>query len=107
MYTQVAQNQVVTSASSQFSQAVSMSGGNAVQIEAVLFVKGGGNFSIQLQGSNDLENWDDVGSAIAMTAVGFATDSCPDIAFQYVRLAYSQATSGTGIVAAGVNVANL
>lgn len=109
MYTQVASKQVVVFGTVEFSQAVSMEGGNAVQFEVTCFAKGTGDLSVQLQGSNDLQNWDDFGTAVACDAVGYFSNAAAidAIAYQYVRLEYTQATAGTGIVAAGINVANL
>lgn len=109
MYTEVATKQVVVSGSGndQFSQAVSMAGANAVFVEITCFAKGGGNVDVQLQVGNDLQNWENQGTAIACTSAGYFSGQVTAIAAQYVRLRYTQSTSGTGIVAAGINTASL
>lgn len=108
MYTQVASKLAVVSGTTAFSQAVAMAGANAALFEFTVFAKGGGDVDVQLQGSNDLENWEEVGAATGGNAVGyFASTAQTAIAYQYVRLMYTQNTSGTAIVAAGINTANL
>ena len=109
MYTEVASKLAVVFGTKVYSQAVSMAGANAVKVEGTCFVIGGGNIAVQLQGSNDLQNWSDQGTAIAVSAVGYFVDTVDldAIAYQYVRLEFDQASSLTGIVAAGINTANL
>ncbi len=58
MYTGVASRQVVVQPTDQFSQAVSMNGANALQVEAVVFHLGGTSIDFRaiLQTGDDLEN---------------------------------------------------
>ena len=111
MYFQVASKLVVTnSGGKQYSQAVDMAGGNAIYVEATAFNITSGSLRLTVQEGNDLENWSDVtvaNSTLTFTAANYGTLKVTSIAAQYVRLVYEQATSGTGIVGAGVNVANL
>lgn len=108
MYTQVASKLAVVSGTDSFSQAVSMAGGNAVEVEATLYAKGTNALTITVQVSNDLENWADApsGPHLTMSTVGADQDQVPSISAAYVRLKYVQ-DGGTSIVAAGINVANL
>lgn len=111
MYTQVASKlDVVTDA--KYSQAVSMEGANAVQMEATVFnIKGtSAELTISLQGSNDLQNWDTLGAFDSTFAdIGYATKKLTGIANAYVRLKYEMTTgtSPQAIVGAGINTANL
>ena len=107
MYSELASKCAVTFGTKEFTQAVDMAGANGAQCEVTCFVKGGGNVSLQLQGTNDLQNWTDVGTAISVTAVGFFTGSITGVGYQYVRIELDQATSGTAILACGINTANL
>lgn len=84
------------------SQPVSMDGFNAALFDATVyhFDKGAGpgtegNVFIDLQGSNDLENWETIadaamgGNGIQITNEGYFTTSLePDISFAYLRLQY-------------------
>lgn len=112
MYYQVASKLALTAGtgSEGYSQAVSMAGGNAVQVEFTVFNLGGAtNITVHVEESNDLENWELNTSANsgAITAVQFKTFKVSDIASQYVRLKYVGTGTGNIIVGAGVNVANL
>jgi len=91
--------------SPEYSQAVSMNGGNAVQWEAVLFHLDRDGVIFRLQGSDDLENWADLGSLQTMLAIGYKLFTAEtDIAVAYVRLRYNVATSGKAVLAAGIIV---
>lgn len=76
------------------SQPVTMEGANAVRFDAtVITIKATNAVQILLQGSNDLENWEQVTTAttdiLSMTAPGYyVSELFPDVAFQYVRLRY-------------------
>lgn len=110
MYSELASRLAVVSGTDGFSQAVSMDGANAVQIECTLFAKGAGNVTATLQGSNDLENWDSSGitnGVVTLAGVGYATAQGTAIAYRFVRLKYTQVTSGTAILSAGINTAPL
>ena len=84
-----------------------MAGANAVYVNITVFnVSSISGATVVLQQSNDMENWDDVGSSTSITAAGYLKFSVTAIAAQYVRLKFV-ATSGTAILAAGINTANL
>jgi hypothetical protein len=110
MYFNAASKLVVASGTDAFTQAVNMEGANAAMVEATLFVKGSGNVTVTVQGSNDLENWDTTGisgGTITFTAVGYDDATATGIAYRFIRLKISQATSGSGIIALGINTAQL
>ena len=93
--------------SPEFSQAVSMNGGNAVQWEAVVFHTDTGGVAFRLQVSHDLETWTSVGSAQATLGVGHTLFTAETgIAAAYVRLKYTKSKSGKAILAAGINISS-
>ena len=107
MYTQLARNVHVTN-KAQVSQAVSMEGANAIVFTATVMEYTAGTLTIQLQVSNDLENWIDMlGASRTYTAVGYGKNKVTDISDAYVRLKYSFATDENAIVSAGINTADL
>jgi hypothetical protein len=109
MYTSVTSKAYVPFGTAQYSQAVSMDGANAVNVEATAFAVTGGELTVAVQGSNDLDNWEDVSAAAIIFSGPGADDSgaITGIGFAYVRLGYSVADSGAAIVAAGIETANL
>lgn len=110
MYTQLAENAVVTSASVPLvSQAVSMNGANAVQPNVVISnISGSITLTLGLQGSNDLENWTTIGSDQTGLGLGYpAVSASTSIAWQYVRLTYKLSGAGTIILSAGLSTAAL
>ena len=110
MYFQVATKMAVVFGTDGFTQAVSMEGANAVILDGTLFAKGGGNTTVTLQGSNDMENWSTTGftgGSVAFTALGYMDGDASTIAYRYVRLKINHATSGTAIIALGINTAQL
>lgn len=110
MYTQLAENAVVTSSSVPLvSQAVSMGGANAVQRNVVVAnISGGVTLTFGIQGSNDLENWTTIGSDATSIGLGYTAPTVDtDIAWQYVRLTYKLSGSGTIILSAGLATASL
>lgn len=107
-YTKLADHLAVTSTTS-YSQAVSMNGANAVQVDVVYSSRTASQtVDVAVQGSNDLENWAAVttsgGGALGL---GFATPTASGIAWQYVRLSYTLSTTGTGFLSAGLSTAQL
>ena len=75
-----------------------MSGNNAVQIEVLLYALTATNVSVQLQGSNDMVNWDNKGSAQTITAIGrkiLTSDTA--VATTYVRVKFTITGSGKAI----------
>ena len=107
MYTQVANALAVSEAAVDFSQAVSMDGANAVVFSGTLLQDDGTTLTLQLQSSNDLENWEDVASASRdFTTPGYQRRKSSGIAEAYVRLSYT-ATGGTFVFSAGINTADM
>ena len=106
MYTQLARNVHVGTAE-QFSQAVSMEGANAIAFNATVMAFSGGTLTIQLQVSNDLENWFDVTSGTqTYTGVGYKRKRLTDIAEAYARLSYSL-DDDYAVISVGINTADL
>ena len=114
MYTELAKRLAVTM-TRQFSQPVSMEGSNAALFDYTAYnVSGGGTLQVQIEGSNDLQNWAKLqvgGTTIqvdAMTEGYYYTDGATpkfvatDVGFAYVRLTY-KTTSGTAIVNSGID----
>ncbi len=105
MYTQLGRNVFLTN-SDQVSQAVSMDGKNAVVFNATVMSITGGTLTIQLQISNDLENWVDMTSANkSYTAIGYGKKKVTAIGEAYVRLKYSFSVDEEAVIAAGINTA--
>lgn len=94
----------------EYSQAVSMDGANAVQGSYVIiqYSLSGGTPKIefQLQISDDLENWFDSGSPDSATAVRYLPGSkFTDISAAYVRIKSKvSGTTGTVVFSGMVNV---
>jgi hypothetical protein len=112
MYQQVASKLYVQVGHDQFSQAVSMDGANAVMFEVTAISSSGASplLTVQLQESNDLQNWEDVsGAQVAnLSAPGYDSDStAADVAAAYVRLKYTISEGDDFTVASGINTANL
>ncbi len=90
MYAQLATKLAVTQGTDQFSPAVSMAGANSSRFSVTLYNLGGAtNIATTLQGSNDLQNWENIGSAQTQTAIGFSSTTNNNYTFAYVRLKYS------------------
>jgi hypothetical protein len=111
MYTQVASKLVLEAedAAVQYSQAVSMNGGNAIFVEVTVFNQGSTDVvEVMPEVGNDLQNWQDT-SSVPITGVDYKTKQLTGIAAQYVRLKYlrGESPSQKAVVAAGINVANL
>lgn len=98
---------LASSTLSEVSQAVTMDGANAAQVDVVVFSLSGTSpqVSIQLQESNDLENWRDRGSATTISAVGYTlTAAVTAIATAYVRVKVTASgTSPVTVVSAGLS----
>lgn len=108
MYTQVASRLSIQSGSDpSYSQAVSMAGGNAVYVDITTFSISASTLTVEVEVSNDLENWVKTGASVDFTSAGYDTVAATAISSAYVRLSYSFESTSKAIVAAGVNVANL
>lgn len=105
MYFQVASGLVVTYGTDGYTQPISMDDYNAMQVDIVTYVKGGGDITVTPQGSNDLDNWSssDITGSGTISNPGFATFKATVIAWRYIRFKITQASSGTGIVDIGAN----
>ena len=96
---------------SEVSQAVTMDGANSAQVDVVIFSLTGTTpqVAVQLQESNDLENWRDKGSVTNITLAGYTLLSAVTaIATAYVRV--KMTLSGTipvAVVSAGLNTSLL
>lgn len=104
--TRVARRFSIPSGSVDFTRALSMSGANAVQVDFEVLVGAVAfnfNFKVTLEGSNDLQNWSEIGASVIQQGVGFNSSlKQGSIAFRFVRLRF--ASTGTiYIVAAQVN----
>jgi hypothetical protein len=86
-----------------YSQAVSMNGANAVQVDGVLVVTGASGLKVDIEGSNDLENWPASLASTTKATVGAFTVSATGIAWQYVRLRYLPQSSAANIFTAGIS----
>lgn len=111
MYTQLASRLAVSQAAgAEVSQAVSMEGNNAGKVEITVYnlVTGGTSVTLDIDGSNDMQNWSQIAQYTGI-GVGYgAQANATAIAYQYVRLKYACVGSGgVAIVAAGVNLSRL
>lgn len=92
---------------SEVSQAVSMDGANAAQVDFVVVSLSGTTPTVtgQLQESNDLENWRDKGGTTALSAVGYSLGTAvTGIAAAYVRLKFTAGgTTPIAVVSAGLS----
>lgn len=109
MYSQVfSRLHVSGSGSAEYSQAVQVGEANAAQMDLVVYAITGSSatLTIQLQESNDLENWKDKGSASTATAIGYTLGSLTtSISSSYVRMKISiTGTTPSSVVAAGISV---
>lgn len=93
---------------SEVSTAVSMEGANSVQVDYTIFSLTGSTPTVrlQLQQSNDLENWTTLGSQSTKDSVGWTLGpSATAVTAAYVRVKYdfSAGSSQTAVIAAGIN----
>lgn len=111
MYTTLA-TRLHVNADGQVSPPVSMQRANAALQDATVFhlaLGTSGNFAIDIEGSNDLENWQDLGNTLTFTDEEYsaAASAEMDISFAYIRLRYgwsgTQDGNESAILNAGVN----
>lgn len=102
------------SGASEVSVPVSMQGANAAQVDYVVMSIAGTStptISLQLQESNDLENWTNKGSAVTpVTATGYALAAAVtgiSAAFIRLRVSITAGTSPVFVVAASLNTSKL
>lgn len=91
-----------------YSPSVTMTGANAVQLTVLMAVNSATGLTPSLEGSNDLSNWSSITSWSQITTVGYsAPAAATSIAFQYVRVKFVLATTGTIIFSANLATAQL
>lgn len=112
MYYTLANKLVVASSGTVFSQAISMDGANAVQVEFTgLNVSATGTVTLTAQEGNDLENWSNLttpsGTTVSTNATPYNTFKVASIASRYVRVQFVCNGFGPAVIAAGINTASL
>ena len=94
-----------------YSQAIDMSGANAVYVSAAVFQISGGSMNLTLQEGNDQDNWSDIttaGGTIGVSAAGYGTMKVSSIAARYIRAKYTMFLAGrSAVLSAGLNTAQL
>lgn len=104
MMTLLASKLAVVDGTDAVSAAVPMEGYNAVQADAVIFELGGATgLTVDLQGSNDRENWATIVTSTGMV-LGFNAPALRTaVGWAWVRLRYTVEGTGSVIVSAGIN----
>ncbi|MBK9387362.1 MAG: hypothetical protein IPN34_21315 [Planctomycetes bacterium] len=106
MYFEMARRLHLPSGAIEHSQAILLRG-NAIAIDAqVYFIDGSEPVLLQAQQGNDLENWEDIGSALSLDEIEARFARITDIAAKYVRLKYT-ASDSAAIIAAGIETSEL
>jgi hypothetical protein len=99
MYTSVASRFAIKGDTTviDYSQPVSMDGANAARLDFVVFNIDATSITARLQGSNDLQNWEDLANTpAARTLPGYYREDLEtDVSFAYVRLKYTLTAGGT------------
>lgn len=92
-----------------YSPSVTMAGANAVQLTLLLAVLTATSLTPSLEGSNDLSNWSTITTGWpAVSGVGYSVPAAGTaIAFQYVRVKFVLAGTGTVIFSANLATAQL
>lgn len=101
MYYPLASNLAVAYGSPAVSQAVPMSGANAIEVNIDVTVIGSAELTVAVQVSNDLANWEVV-DTVSSEAVGAVTAAFTGLAATYVRLHYEQQSGGIAILSGGL-----
>ncbi len=111
MYARLYDRLVLTTTTPEYSQAVNMNGFNAALVEVVTTVYGASaSIGIQMQMSNDLENWVDVVSSPSMESPGYFTlQTSEGLGCRFVRLKYAVTgiDGDTAVLSAGIETADL
>lgn len=90
---------------SEVSQAVSMEGANAVEVQYTAW--NGGAITIEIQGSNDLENWHVLATPVGAQTTSTGNGSATGITCAYIRIRITEAGGVSGIiVCAGVTLSS-
>jgi len=114
MYEVLSTKAFVNTTSGDFSRAVRMEGANSVQVEFTVYSVSGTptTTTLEVQESNDLENWTTYpstsysGTNTVSTSVGCTSFRASSISSQYVRLRW-KVSANTAVVGAGINTALL
>jgi hypothetical protein len=112
MYQILATKMAVTT-TAEVTQAIAMQGANAIVVDITVFSGTVESDDLFLQGSNDLENWTNLGAVLSDADLAAGAYYLPrassaftgprkEVATQYVRLRLKSA-SGTAFVACGIN----
>jgi hypothetical protein len=107
MYHELISKLYIEASSTAYTQAIDISGYNAVCVELTVFT--GANVTVMVQCSNDLANWSDTASTTTGTGPIFkfcAHTVFGQIAAKYVRLELATNTTAA-ILAGGINCANI
>ncbi|MBK9387360.1 MAG: hypothetical protein IPN34_21305 [Planctomycetes bacterium] len=111
MHHSVAERLVVASSGTQYSEAVSMEGANAVYYDLVVYNIGTlASVKSRIQESDDLDNWYEVADSADNTVfvAGYSAKRVTSITSAYVRLRFTGGSgSGNAILGAGINTASL
>lgn len=93
----------------EFSQAVSMIGANAISVGlSILSIAALTQVDVYVQESNDLENWEDVGSfTLTRASVGYREATATGLSMAHVRLRYEVDTDGGAVFSIKANTAKL
>lgn len=104
MYYPLSSKLCVVTGTDQFSAAIAMNGDNAVQLEATVFTLGGAtSLTLDLQGSNDTQNWSSITVSAGLVLGYSAPNKSTGVGYAFVRVRYSGVDAGTIIVASGLN----
>lgn len=102
MQANLATKLAVTNGVDQFSPAISMAGANTAKAGITVFNLGAAtSLSVNIQGSNDLQNWVDSTSDTGFV-VGYAATANRALGFAYARLKYTVVGTGTLVCAADI-----
>jgi hypothetical protein len=108
VYSKLYERLALSTTTPEYSQAISMEGYNAALVEVVTYVYGAAaSIGIQVQISNDLENWSNAptGGTATVTSVGYATASvATGIAATYIRVKVTSAAAVVSILSLGANI---
>lgn len=108
MYQQLASKLFIATSGSEVSQPVSMEGFNSARAEVTLFTSSG-TVTVQLQASNELENWTDVIQSPPNTGTGpiyKMFDAVTALSAAYIRIKWT-ANTAAAIIAGGINLSKL
>jgi len=109
VYSKIADRLSLSSAGTFYSEALEMTGANAVQVDFTVMAWGGtGSLVLNIQESNDCANWSDAlttssAGSSTLSSVGYQTFRVLNVGGQMVRVRYVLASASSVVVSAGVN----